>query len=391
MAVGWHRSTRILIDQKAIQANVANELAHLPENYQLFAVVKANGYGHGAIDVAGAAKMGGANGFCVALLDEAIELRNAGFTDPILVLGAIEIGDLPLIQEYDLSISVHSLDFLYEMLDYQKRIDRKAKAIKIHLAIDTGMGRIGLIDLNEILSAAELIQANDLAWVGIYTHYATADEADYTYFDQQQKRFNAILAQLPLLPPIIHARNSAASLWHNKNNGFENTIRLGIAMYGLNPSNGLLPVPYPLKPALRLETSLVHVKKVKANSKISYGATYTAENDEWIGTLPLGYADGWRRSMQGGRVLVDGEYCEIVGRVCMDQCMIRLPHYYPVGTKVVLIGDSGQNTITVDDIAKKMETINYEVLCGLSERIPRLLIEHNHLQASNIADEEGLS
>jgi len=172
------------------------------------------------------------------------------------------------------------------------------------------------------------------------------------------------------LPRYVHVSNSATSLWHQACNGY--VIRFGVALYGLNPSGTELSAPYHLQPALSLTAELAFVKKLARGKSISYGATYTATQDEWIGTVPIGYADGYERRLQGFHVLVDGQACEIVGRVCMDQLMVRLPKAYPVGTKVTLVGTDGDQTISLQDVADYCGTIHYEIACGLATRLPRV-------------------
>jgi alanine racemase len=206
---------------------------------------------------------------------------------------------------------------------------------------------------------------------GIFTHFATADEVDQTYFNQQIELFHDLLTVLEEQPKYIHCSNSAAALRFSKANF--NAVRLGIAMYGLTPSSEIEhEIPFPLKEAFSLRSRLVHVKKLNKGDKVSYGATYEAEAEEWIGTIPIGYADGWIRRLQGQEVLVEGKRVPIVGRICMDQCMVKLPHEVAVGTTVTLIGRENEEFISVNEIAQKLETINYEVPCIISTRVPRL-------------------
>ena len=201
------------------------------------------------------------------------------------------------------------------------------------------------------------------------THFATADEESDSYFKQQLESFKGILDDLQEVPKLVHASNSATTLWHAET--IFNAVRMGDSMYGLNPSGQVLDLPYELKPALSLETAIVHVKTVETGACMGYGATYQADSEQVIATLPIGYADGWTRDMQNFSVLVDGQLCPIVGRVSMDQITIRLPKLYPLGTKVTLIGSNGDKELTATDVAVYRGTINYEVVCLLSDRIPR--------------------
>ncbi|KAF1299516.1 alanine racemase [Enterococcus sp. JM4C] len=370
MVVATYRPTRAIVHTQAIQENVENERRRLAEGTELFAVVKANGYGHGALETAQAALAGGATGFCVATLDEAIELREAGFTEPILVMSFIEPCYSALAAAHDIAIAIGTKEGLRETVALLAA-GNVANQLKIHLAIDTGMGRIGFCSLAEVLEAIQLIDhSENLLWEGLFTHFATADQADDRYWQQQLERFKEILAGLPREPRYVHTSNSATALWHEA--GIGNMVRYGVSMYGLNPSGHALPAPYPLKPALELVSALMQVKHLPEGAGIGYGKTYVTSTTEWIGTVPIGYADGWLRNMQGFHLLVEGERCEIVGRVCMDQLMIRLPRAFPVGTKVTLIGENQQEIISMQDVADQLVTIHYEVACTLSARVPRI-------------------
>ena len=227
---------------------------------------------------------------------------------------------------------------------------RQDKICKIHIKLDTGMSRIGFQVTEQ--SADEIAQIAKLPHImieGIFTHFATADEADDRKFQAQYQFFKEVLAALETLPPIVHASNSATSLWHADT--IFTAVRLGDVMYGLNPSGSVLALPYEIKPALSLVSELVHVKQLEAGQDIGYGATYTTEEPQWIGTIPIGYADGWIRQMQNFHVLIKGEFCPIVGRVSMDQVTVRLPEELPLGTRVTLIGRDGEKEITATEVA----------------------------------------
>lgn len=369
MVVARHRPTKAIIDTAAITENIKNERSRLGQDTALFAVVKANGYGHGALETAQAAAKGGAAGFCVATIDEGIELREAGIHAPILLLGVVGVQDIPLLASYDFSFPVASQAWLQEAENYLAEVSLE-RPLKAHIKVDTGMGRIGFLDAKAVAEAAKwLDQHTAFEWEGIFTHFSTADQADTAYWQQQHLFFQEVLSTLPHLPRYVHTSNSATALWHEQAVG--NMIRYGVAMYGLNPSGHDLEAPISLKPALSLVSALIQVKLLEKGSGISYGETYITPQQEWIGTVPIGYADGWLRKMQGFSVLVEGEYCEIVGRVCMDQLMIRLPREISVGTKVTLIGENHGKCITMQDVADRLDTIHYEVACTLSARIPR--------------------
>ena len=368
MIIGKHRNTQAIIDLDAIKVNIQNEIKQLKQAQSLFAVVKADAYGHGLLPVAEAAKKAGAKGFCVAVIDEALALRQAGFDDEILVLGVNPASTAVLMAQNKITCTVGDYDFLIKAQLLLKEAKQK---LLVHIALDTGMGRIGFKTKAELKQVLMFMQnyPQQFEFDGIFTHFASADSEDETYYLQQLTKFNELLSVITKKPRYIHVANSAASLWHRKCGG--NMIRFGIAMYGLNP-NSKINTPFELKPALSLVSELAAVKKVTKGEAMGYGSTYRAKEDEWIGTVPIGYADGWLRRMQGFKVLVDGHYCEIVGRVCMDQMMIRLPKRYDLETRVTLIGEDHGNEVTAQDVADYAQTIHYEITCGLAPRVTRL-------------------
>ncbi|MEG0289712.1 MAG: alanine racemase [Carnobacterium sp.] len=372
MVVGIHRKTIAYIDTQAIISNIQQEIQWMDKGTALYAVVKADGYGHGAVEVAKAAREAGATGFCVAILDEALELREAGFTEPILILGLVDVAYTELMASNKLSVAVSSIKWLDQAQAILKKSNGTEK-LAVHVALDTGMGRIGFKTADEVHAVEKWFEANEsLYFEGIFTHFAKADSRDESHFNQQMEKFNVLISNLHQKPPFVHTANSATALWHKGCSS--NLIRFGIAMYGLNPSGSLLPEPYPLKPVMRISSEISHIKQMQEGETIGYGATYRAHEGEWIGTIPIGYGDGWRRDLQGHDVLVEGHRCEIVGRVCMDQCMIRLPYEVAEKTEVVLVGQSQNETISMQEIADYLHTIHYEVTCGLTTRIPRKYI-----------------
>ncbi|MEQ3474544.1 alanine racemase [Enterococcus cecorum] len=372
MQASYYRPTRITVDLSAIKENIELHKQKLALGQSIFAVVKADAYGHGVLPVAKAAIEAGAVGFCVATLDEALELRTNGFLEPIIVLGPIDYEGLKLASEYEISIPVVDLDYLDGLIAKVQTLSL-SKPLLLHLAIDSGMSRIGIRTKEELHQAEAKISAHsDLLFEGIFTHFSTADQEDDSYFKQQISMFKALLGSLSQQPKYVHVENSATTLWHET---LGNIIRLGISMYGLNPSGKALESPITLRPALSLTSALTQVKFVEKGTGIGYGKTYVAQQDEWIGTVPIGYADGFIRKYQGYQVLVNGQLCEIVGRVCMDQMMIRLPEQVALGSKVTIVGRDGQQERTLQDMADYIDTIHYEVACLLSPRIPRVYIE----------------
>lgn len=364
----FYRDTWAEIDLDCILANVASVKNHLPQDVNMIAVVKANAYGHGDIQVAETVLEAGAAYLAVAFMDEAIALRKKGITAPILVLGAARPEDVQVAAKFNITLTVFQKEWLQEAIKHLKTEDR----ISFHIKVDTGMGRIGVRSLPELTAIEQIISENDqFILEGIYTHFATADELDETYFRQQLALFDSMANGLKEQPKYIHSSNSAAALRYPS--AYFNAVRIGIAMYGLTPSLEMeSEIPFPLREAFSLRSRLVHVKKLQKGEKVSYGATYETGEEEWIGTIPIGYADGWIRKLQGQEVLVKGTRSPIVGRICMDQCMIRLPNHVPIGTTVTLIGGDEDQFISVNEIAQKLETINYEVPCIIANRVPRL-------------------
>ena len=364
MKTSPHRPTKALINLGAIRYNIQQMGAHIPKETLKWAVVKANAYGHGAVAVATAIQ-DDVDGFCVSNIDEAIELRQAGISKKILILGVSEVESLSLAKDFDITLTVAGLEWIENLLATESDLS----GLTVHLKIDSGMGRIGFRSASEAEQAQAMLKNHGVSVEGIFTHFATADEESDTYFKQQLEYFKGILDDLQEVPKFVHASNSATTLWHAET--IFNAVRMGDSMYGLNPSGQVLELPYELKPALTLESAIVHVKTVPAGACMGYGATYQANGEQVIATVPIGYADGWTRDMQNFSVLVDGQLCLIVGRVSMDQITIRLPKLYPLGTKVTLIGSNGDKEITATDVAVYRGTINYEVVCLLSDRVPR--------------------
>ncbi|MDQ0247801.1 alanine racemase [Bacillus fengqiuensis] len=371
----FYRDTWTEINLDHIAYNIRSVKKILPGNQHLIAVVKANAYGHGDAQVARVAIKEGADMLAVAFLDEAMALREKGIMHPTLVLGAVSPLYIKEASRQRIRLTIHNVEWLEEVMQYCSDLQ---SPLHVHLKVDTGMGRLGVRSLKEMEKVALLLRGNsNIILEGVFTHFATADELDNRKYNIQYESFKKMVNHLNTLgfcPAYIHSANSAALLRFHQDTF--TAVRLGIAMYGLSPSAEMKQVmPFSLKEAFSLHSRIVHIKKVKKGDTISYGATYEAQQEEWIGTVPVGYADGWIRRMQHFRVLVDGNLVPIVGRVCMDQMMIRLPGKYPLGEKVTLIGRQMTEEISIDDVANHMQTINYEVPCLISYRVPRVFIQ----------------
>jgi alanine racemase len=364
----FFRDTWAEINLDYITYNVEAMRKHVQKGTKVMAVVKADAYGHGDVAVARTALHAGADYLAVATLDEAFALRKSEISAPILVLGASR----PEYAGFAAKDKIALTFFQSEWLQEAKAFLEDSPPLQVHVKFDSGMGRIGIRSKDEWEKVEScLIDAEEFILEGAYTHFATADELQTEYFIKQLQQFEEMLSWMHHKPLFIHTSNSAAGLRFPQ--ARFNMVRLGIAMYGLTPSPEIVKVlPYPLKEAFSLHSKLVHVKRLQKGDKVSYGATYTAEQDEWIGTLPIGYADGWIRKLQGQEIIADGHRVPIVGRICMDQCMVRLPYEMAVGTMVTLIGVQGEEKVAIDEIAAKQETINYEVTCLISRRVPRI-------------------
>lgn len=377
----FYRDTWVEVDLDAISYNVSCIKRNLPDNVKVMAAVKANGYGHGAVYIANAALEAGAEYLGVALLDEALELRKKGVTAPILVLGWIRPNDIHLAAKNNITLTI----FQAEWLQHAKQFLDSELTCKFHLKIDTGMGRIGIRSKTEGKAVIDWINENkQFKLEGIYTHFATADEKDLDYFQMQYRSFETFIQWLKdygVEVSYIHCGNSAASLRFPAK--MFSMTRVGISMYGLTPSKEIEDeIPFLLKEAFSFHSKIIHVKEVLPNDGISYGATYKAKEKEWIATIPVGYADGWlRKNSNTGYVLVEGERAPIVGRVCMDQMMIKLSKKVSVGTQVTLIGERMGNVIPIDEVAERLGTINYEIPCMISSRVPRVILKGRKIVA----------
>ncbi|WP_028778451.1 alanine racemase [Shimazuella kribbensis] len=388
MEHSYYRDTRIEVDLDAIKHNITQFRQVLSTDTNILVAVKADAYGHGAVTVSQAALSAGATHLGVAFVDEGIQLREAQIGAPILVFGYVPPYAIEAALLADLTLTVYDLEHMKQIADVAEKIEKKAK---IHLKVDTGMGRLG-IPPKEVISFIHQIQKRESVELeGIYTHFATADDQHSDYFDLQLTQFEGILQQLKQLGieiPLRHAANSSATLRLKQK--CCNLVRIGISLYGFQDvSNPQVQ----LKRALSLKSSITQVKCLPGGSGVSYGKTYTTSHDEWIATIPIGYADGISRQLSNkGIALVNGTRVPVIGRVCMDQLMLRVNDAMPVsiGDEVVLIGKQENQEITADEIADQLDTIHYEVVTRLGSRIPRLYFEHGEqISTRNILHSHG--
>ncbi len=333
------------------------------------AVVKANGYGHGIIEVVRAAVQAGVPYCGVARLEEAFELRKAGIDIPVLVLGYTP--DERFAEAFAQSISLTF--FQPQQLDVLAAAARSApQPAKIHIKVDTGMSRLGAPPELAYELLQRLTEFENVDVEGIFTHFARADERYAPTTEWQLRKFTDLLAEIEsagLRPPMAHAANSAAAL--TRPSACFDMVRVGIALYGLAPSSEV-ELLEGMRPALSWHARLSHIHVYPPGSGVSYGHVYTTQEEERIGVVPVGYGDGYRRE-DGNQVLIHGRRVPVVGRVCMDQVMVRLDEVpeAEIGDEVVLIGEQGSEGITAEELASHWNTFNYEVVCGLSARVPR--------------------
>ncbi len=364
------RPTYCIVDLGAIAHNIARLCAIVGPHTQVAAVVKADGYGHGAVAVGRAALGAGASWLAVAFVAEGLELRAAGITAPILVLGWTPTADAPAGIAAGMALTVYDLDLARA---YAAIARSQGRVVRVHFKVDTGMGRLGVLPGEALACIRALHGIDGLAVEGVFTHFATADEADRTLANTQLQRFQELLAALQangLRPALVHAANSAATLSLPESR-FD-LVRVGIAMYGLHPSD-VVPCPPDFRAALAWKSAVAQVKRLPPGHPVSYGAEYHTRDEELIATIPIGYADGFRRITGANLALVHGQRVPIVGRVCMDQVMANVTAVPGValGDEVVLIGRQGAETITAEEVARHWQTINYEVTSGIMERVPR--------------------
>lgn len=373
--IKYQRPTYAEIDIRALVHNL-NEAKRLAgSKSQILAIVKADAYGHGAVTISEALVRNGIQYLGTALVEEAIELRDAGIKIPIIVLGGIFEEQIPKIAEYNLTPVVYQEGFLKAIANEAGNINRQ---INIHIKIDTGMGRIGVLPYEAVDFVKKAASQKNIKVEGIMTHFADADLADKAYAEKQTAEFTAIVNKINkegIDMPYQHISNSAALIGF-ENNKF-NMARPGIMLYGYAPFSKGKEGGLNLIPVMSLKTKILHLKRVLAGTYISYGRTFVAKRESIIATLPIGYADGYSRALSNkGSVIVKGKKAPIAGRVCMDMTMIDVTDIdgVDVNDEVVLIGKQGKETITADDIAMLANTISYEVLCCVGKRVPRVYI-----------------
>jgi len=364
-----------LISKEAIRHNFENIKRLVPDGVRIMPVIKADGYGHGAVAFADILEKP-SDYFAVAIIEEALELRKHGVKIPIMLLGYTDPVYFETAINNDITVTILTYSDALKMSETARKL---GKIAKIHIPVDTGMSRIGFTPDEKGAEEVKRIASLDNIFLeGVFTHFATSDEADKEFTKLQAKRFGEFKEHLfacGVKPEIFHCANSGAIMQHNEYS-FD-MMRAGIILYGLYPSDEVDKSVLDLIPVMELRSHVAFVKTIKKDDTVSYGRTFTADKDMKIATIPVGYADGYPRLLSNkGRVIINGNYAPIVGRVCMDQFMVDVSHIEDVktGDEVILIGQQDGLCVSADEIAKLTGTINYEVTCNISKRVPREVV-----------------
>uniref|UniRef100_UPI004026AC70 alanine racemase n=1 Tax=Acetatifactor sp. TaxID=1872090 RepID=UPI004026AC70 len=371
------------VDLDAIWENMVHMKENIAENTKILAVIKTDGYGHGGVPIAKMLEqLDFMFGYAAATYEEAHVLREAGVKKPILILGyTFPYCYEELIRE-EIRPAVYRRDTVEELAAAAAKVGKKAK---VHIKVDTGMGRIGITPDEEGLEFVRfLIEHPELEVEGIFTHFAKSDEADKTSANHQLELFqnfiDKIQTELGITIPVKHCSNSAAILEMPQAN--MDMVRAGITTYGLYPSEEVSKDIVPLRAAMSLYSHIVYCKMIHAGQSVSYGGLFTAQKDTRVATIPVGYGDGYPRSLSGrGYVLIHGKRAPILGRVCMDQFMVDISEIPEAmdGDKVTLLGMDGTERITAEELGELSGRFNYEFVCDLGKRIPRVYIQHGEI------------
>lgn len=369
------------IDLDAICQNVSAMKKNIAQDTKILAVIKTDAYGHGAIPIAKELEnMNDVFGFAVATAEEALDLRKNDIKKPILILGYTFPGNYEELIKNHISMAIFREDSLLEIAQVAKNIGQTAS---VHIKVDTGMGRIGVRPDDEGINFAGKILENDNLYLeGVFTHFAKADEENKDFTFGQIRKFNDFVKKIEdnygYSIPMKHASNSAGIIDMKEAN--MDLVRAGIILYGLWPSDEVSKQKIDLKPALSLYSTIVFLKEIEEGTSVSYGGKFVADKRMKVATIPVGYGDGYPRSLSGkGYVLINGKKAPILGRVCMDQFMVDVTHIEDakMGDKVTLIGTDMSECITVEELGELADKFNYEFVCGLSKRIPRTFVKNN--------------
>ena len=371
--------TQAKIDLDAVEYNCNNVRAKLPDGCRLLGVIKADAYGHGAVELAHLLD-GKCDFFGVACIEEAVELKKAGVKAPVLILGYVDPNVYDLVVKYDVRIPIFSMESAVALSD---EAVRQGKTVPFHFCIDTGMSRIGF-QVNEQSAdiCKEITTLPNIEAEGLFSHFATADESDLTKALAQREKYKAFVKMLEdrgVNIPVKHLNNSAGIINFDE---YFDMCRMGIILYGLYPSEEVDKSLLDIKPVMSWLTHITHIKTLEAGREISYGGTYKTTEPRVIATIPVGYADGYPRCLSNkGRVIINGQYANIVGRVCMDQFMVDVTDVKGVdlNSTVTLVGRDGDACLSMEEVSNSAHSFNYELPCRVARRVPRVYYKNGEI------------
>lgn len=369
-----HRPTWVEIDLNALRHNLFAIQKKIGPQVKIMGIVKADAYGHGDYEISRVLLKHGVTMLGIAILEEGIQLRDKGIRAPLLLFGGIFEEQIDTIIHYHLIPSVYDLQLAGVL---SKRAQYYQKTVNVHVYVDTGMGSIGVRYDKAVAFVKSLYDMKNLSVGGIYTHCSCSDEKESAYTDLQISRFRDVLARLDEIKiPIAvrHMANSGAIIGHP--HAYFTMVRPGLSLYGLYPSDEVSR-DIGIRPVMSLKTRVIHIKEMEPGDTVGYGRAHTVTKPARVATLPFGYDDGYNRLLSGqGQVIIRGTRAPIIGRICMDQCFVDVSHVQgsTVGDEVVVYGSQGQETISIETVAKQLNTIPYEVACHVSKRVPRISI-----------------
>lgn len=371
--------TQARIDLDAVEYNCSNVRAKLPDDCKLLGVIKADAYGHGAVELAHLLDEK-CDFFGVACIEEAVELKKAGVKAPVLILGYVDSNVYDLVVKYDVRIPIFSMESAVAL---SNEAVRQGKTVPFHFCIDTGMSRIGF-QVNEQSAdvCKEITLLPNIEAEGLFSHFATADEADLTKAKVQREKYKAFVKMLEdrgVNIPVKHLNNSAGIMNFDE---YFDMCRMGIILYGLYPSEEVDKSLLDIKPVMSWLTHITHIKTLEPGREISYGGTYKTTEPRVIATIPVGYADGYPRCLSNkGRVIINGQYANIVGRVCMDQFMVDVTDVKGVdlNSTVTLVGRDGDACLSMEEVSNSAHSFNYELPCRVARRVPRVYYKNGEI------------
>lgn len=369
-----YRPTWADVDLSSIEHNYRQVKKLVGKDVMVMVVVKANAYGHGTVEVSQVLDQMGADYLGVATTDEAVRLRDHGIKTPVLILGSILPEEVKVAKERDITISLANYEILHEIKKLAKDDESAATRIKVHIKVDTGMGRIGVWHEDALSFVKDAASEKSLTLEGIYTHFSSAGRDEF-FTNYQIESFERLLVSIEknwIKIPLRHAANSIATVDFKR--AHLNLVRPGLVVYGMYPKH-TFPKLIKLKPAISLKTKVVFIKDIPPGRSISYGRTFISQKHTKIATIPIGYADGYHRGLSNkASVLIRGQFAPIVGKITMDQTLIDVGRIKGarIGDEVVLIGKQGHHEIRIEQLARLAGTIAYDFICGISNRVPRI-------------------